>query len=104
MLSRKALNPADITVLYKMYSDEKNAPPVALIRVPEFLDLLIDALYNPAHRLNPEHTPKYIFMLAYSVSVVESHRRGKGRRLNKEELKSTSQAIEKTHSLICKHK
>ncbi|XP_005104209.1 negative elongation factor D [Aplysia californica] len=105
MLSRKALNPADITVLFKMYSDnEKAGPPVALIRVPEFLDLLIDALYNPSHRINPEHMSKYIYLLAYSVSVVESQRRGKNRRLNKEELKSTSQAIEKTHSLICRHK
>jgi len=104
MLSRKALNPADITVLYKMYSDEKAGPPVALIRVPEFLDLLIDALYNRSHRINPEHMSKYIYLLAYSVSVVESQRRGKGRRLNKEELKSTSQAIEKTHTLIRNHK
>lgn len=104
MLSRKALNPADITVLYKMYSDEKAGPPVALIRVPEFLDLLIDALYNRTHRINPEHMSKYIYLLAYSVSVVESQRRGKNRRLNKEELKSTSQAIEKTHSLIRNHK
>ncbi|KAH9499741.1 hypothetical protein Btru_077709 [Bulinus truncatus] len=104
MLSRQALNPADITVLYKMYS-EGEGPPVALIRVPEFLDLLVDALYNPASKISQDHKSKYIFLLAYSVSVVESSRRGKGRvRLNKEELKSTIQAIEKTHTLLVNHK
>ncbi|BFZ13494.1 hypothetical protein BsWGS_16533 [Bradybaena similaris] len=103
MLSRQALNPADVTVLYKMYS-EVDPPPVALIRMPDFLDLLVDALYNPASKIIPEHKAKYVFLLAYSVSVVESSRRGKGRRLNKEELKSTIQAIEKTHTLLSNHK
>uniref|UniRef100_A0A2C9LZW2 Uncharacterized protein n=1 Tax=Biomphalaria glabrata TaxID=6526 RepID=A0A2C9LZW2_BIOGL len=89
--------------MYKLYS-EGEGPPVALIRVPEFLDLLVDALYNPASKITAEHKSKYIYLLAYSVSVVESSRRGKGRRLNKEELKSTIQAIEKTHTLLVNHK
>ncbi|KAK3792170.1 hypothetical protein RRG08_055432 [Elysia crispata] len=103
MLSRRALNPADVTVLHKIYS-EGDGPPVALIRVPEFLELLIDALYNPSSKIGPEHKSKYIYLLAYSVSVVETLRRGKGRRLNKEELKTTTQAIEKTHSLLANYK
>jgi hypothetical protein len=36
MLSRNALNPADITVLFKMYSSP-DPPPVELIRAPQFL-------------------------------------------------------------------
>jgi len=105
MLSRKALNPADITVLYKMYCDtEKAGPPVSLIRVPEFLDLLIDALYKPSANINPDHLTKYIFLLAYAVSVVEGHGKVKHKRVNKEELKPTMAAIEKTHTLICNRK
>ncbi len=36
MLSRNALNPADITVLFKMFNDP-DPPPVDLIRAPQFL-------------------------------------------------------------------
>lgn len=35
MLSRNALNPADITVLFKNYSTDP--PPLDLIRTPQFL-------------------------------------------------------------------
>jgi len=36
MLSRNALNPADITNLYKLYS-APDPPPVELIRLPQFM-------------------------------------------------------------------
>lgn len=36
MLSRNALNPADITVLYRNYSAPE-PPPLDLIRTPQFL-------------------------------------------------------------------
>lgn len=36
MLSRNALNPADINVLHKHYSSA-DSPPVNLLRVPQFL-------------------------------------------------------------------
>ena len=39
MLSRNALNPADITNLYKLYS-AADPPPVELIRIPQFMGLL----------------------------------------------------------------
>jgi len=38
MLARNALNPADITVLFKMYSTS-DPPPVDLIRAPQFLGM-----------------------------------------------------------------
>lgn len=36
MLARNALNPADITILYKLYSTQE-PPPVELIRIPQFM-------------------------------------------------------------------
>lgn len=44
MLSRNALNPADITNLYKMYS-ATDPPPVELIRLPQFMGMLIYIAY-----------------------------------------------------------
>lgn len=38
MLSRNALNPADISVLYRNYSLEE-PPPIDLIRTPQFLGI-----------------------------------------------------------------
>ena len=45
MLSRNALNPADIVVLHKLYNHPSEPPPVDLIRIPQFLELLIGKLY-----------------------------------------------------------
>jgi negative elongation factor C/D len=39
MLSRNALNPADITNLYKLYS-ATDPPPVELIRLPQFMGMM----------------------------------------------------------------
>ncbi len=41
MLSRNALNPADITNLFKLYS-VPDPPPVELIRLPQFMGMTID--------------------------------------------------------------
>uniref|UniRef100_A0A4W3J9I5 Negative elongation factor complex member C/D n=1 Tax=Callorhinchus milii TaxID=7868 RepID=A0A4W3J9I5_CALMI len=71
MLSKGALNPADITVLYKMFTS-MDPPPVELIRVPAFLDLFMQSLFKPGAKINPEHKHKYIYILAYAASVVES--------------------------------
>lgn len=102
MLSRNALNPADITVLYRNYS-AMDPPPIDLVRTPQFLELLVDSLFKPGVKLNPEHKPKYIYLLAYAASVCESSTGKKGqpprKTLNKDELKATSQAIEKVHSI-----
>ncbi|XP_047116357.1 negative elongation factor D [Schistocerca piceifrons] len=100
MLSRNSLNPADITVLYRNYS-AVDPPPIDLIRTPQFLDLLVDSLFKPGVKLNPEHKPKYIYLLAYAASVCEtSTRKGQVRKnINKDELKPTIQAIEKVHGI-----
>ena len=51
MLSRNNLNPADITVLHRLYS-QPDPPPVDLIRIPQFLELLIDALFKKGAKIN----------------------------------------------------
>uniref|UniRef100_A0A9R1SII0 Negative elongation factor complex member C/D n=2 Tax=Cyprinus carpio TaxID=7962 RepID=A0A9R1SII0_CYPCA len=71
MLSKGALNPADITVLFKMFSS-MDPPPVELIRVPAFLDLFMQSLFKPGAKINQEHKHKYIHILAYAASVVET--------------------------------
>ncbi|CAG7833536.1 unnamed protein product [Allacma fusca] len=98
MLSRNALNPADITVLYKMYS-AADPPPVDLIRSPQFLELLIDALFKPGSKLNPEHKSKYVYLLAYAASVIDIFKRSQRSTLKQDELKATMQAVEKVHSV-----
>jgi negative elongation factor C/D len=98
MLSRNALNPADITVLYKMYTSA-DPPPVEMIRSPQFLDLFIDALFKPGVKLNPEHKPKYLYIVSYASSVAEIWKKGVRKSINRDELKTTMQALEKTHNL-----
>jgi negative elongation factor C/D len=71
-------------------------------------ELLVDALFKPSGKLNPEHKPKYIHLLAYAVSVTEAvPARGRGqpaRPASKEELKPTIQAIEKVQALCSTNK
>lgn len=105
MLSKKALNPADITILYKMYSDNQYPPPpVDLIRVPTFLDLLIESLFNTNLRLNPEHKNKYMYLLSYAASVTETYKKGVRKSIEKKELKPTTQALEKVQALCAQNK
>lgn len=101
MLSRNTLNPADINVLFRNYSTP-DPPPIDLIRNPQFLDLLVDSLFKAGVKINPEHKSKYIHLLAYAASVCETPAK-KGiqskRTINKDELASTVQAIEKVHAI-----
>lgn len=101
MLARQALNPADITVLYKLYSSSQ-PPPVQLLRSPTFLELLVEALFKPGTRVNPDHRSKYVFLLAYAASVSESADSNAGERTTgaaKDELAAISQALERVCSI-----
>ncbi|XP_075819375.1 negative elongation factor C/D isoform X2 [Microtus pennsylvanicus] len=100
MLSRGALNPADITVLFKMFTS-MDPPPVELIRVPAFLDLFMQSLFKPGAKINQDHKHKYIHILAYAASVVETWKKNKRVSIGKDELKSTSKAVETVHNLCC---
>ncbi|CAB3367523.1 Hypothetical predicted protein [Cloeon dipterum] len=97
MFSRSSLNPADISFLYRHYSSN-DPPPIELIRTPHLMELLVDALFRPSVKLNPEHKPKYIYLLAYAVSVTEAGR-GRSKPASKDELIPTKQAIEKVHNI-----
>uniref|UniRef100_A0A182J212 Negative elongation factor D n=1 Tax=Anopheles atroparvus TaxID=41427 RepID=A0A182J212_ANOAO len=103
MLSRNTLNPADITVLFRNYSSPE-PPPIDLIRNPQFLDLLVDSLFKVGVKINQEHKSKYIYLLGYAASVVETpvkkgQSKGGHRSTNKDELKPTILAIEKVHAI-----
>ncbi|KFB41974.1 AGAP000391-PA-like protein [Anopheles sinensis] len=103
MLSRNTLNPADITVLFRNYSSPE-PPPIDLIRNPQFLDLLVDSLFKVGVKINQEHKSKYIYLLGYAASVVETptkkgQSKGGHRTTNKDELKPTIHAIEKVHAI-----
>lgn len=64
------------------------------------IELLVDALFKPGVKVNPEHKSKYIYLLAYAASVCEiSAKKGNTRKVNKDELKTTIQAIEKVHNI-----
>lgn len=103
MLAKNALNPADISVLHKAYQ-ATDPPPVELLRVPQFLDLLLDVLFKPGSKLHSEHKPKYIYLLAYAASVHEMSKKGSRKSINKEELKPTTQAIEKVNTICSENK
>lgn len=103
MLSRNYLNPADMTILYKEYQSQ-DPPPVSLIRVPLFLDLILDSLFKPGSRINPEHRPKYIYLLSYAVSIVEQMKKGSKRLVNKEHLGYTSSALDKVANICLEKK
>ncbi|XP_033222930.1 negative elongation factor D [Belonocnema kinseyi] len=104
MLSRNTLNPADISLLYRNYSVSE-PPSIELIRNPQFLELLVDALFKPGVKVNQEHKPKYIYLLAYAASVCEvPPKKLTPRKINKDELKTTIQAIEKVHNICNNNK
>lgn len=102
MLSKNYLNPADMTTLYKEYQSS-DPPSVSLTRIPLFIDLILDALFKPGSRINPEHRPKYIYLLSYAVSVVEQVKKGNRRSINKDHLEYTSSAVDKV-ATICQEK
>ncbi|KFB47957.1 hypothetical protein ZHAS_00016024 [Anopheles sinensis] len=99
VLSRNALNTADILVLFRHYSSSQ-PPPVEFIRNPQFLDLLVGALFKVGVSTEEEHKSKYLYLLGYAASVVEKPRKkGVIRIANREELNDTICAIEKAHSI-----
>lgn len=101
MIGRQALNPADVTVLFNMYSSN-DPPPIELIRMPQLLQLLIKSLFTPGAVINPDHKHKYIFLLAFATCAHETWRKGKRISMIKDEMKATTQAIEKVHAICQK--
>ena len=48
------------------------------IRVPAFLDLFMQSLFKPGSKINQDHKHKYIHILAYAASVVETWKKVRG--------------------------
>lgn len=61
----------------------------------------MQSLFKPGARINQDHKHKYIHILAYAASVVETWKKNKRVSINKDELKSTSKAVETVHNLCC---
>ena len=66
---------------------------------------MVDALFKPGVKVNPEHKSKYIYLLAYAASVCEiPAKKSAPRKFNKDELKTTIQAIEKVNNICNNNK
>ncbi|XP_047126702.1 negative elongation factor D isoform X1 [Hydra vulgaris] len=98
LLGRKALNPGDITVLYKTYSAPE-PPPVKFLQIPALIEMLISAIFTCESNMSAENKPKYFFLLAYAVSVYEVWNEDTRDLLYHDELKATLLAIERIHTL-----
>lgn len=64
-----------------------------------FSVLLVDTLFKPESHINPDHKPKYIYILGHSASVYERWENGERVSTNKDELKGAVQAIDRVHSV-----
>lgn len=101
MLTRNALNPSDILLMYKSYTGP-SPPPVELLRNPQFLELLVEAIFKCPSKMNPEYKAKYIYLLAYGASVIDTSE--EKRVESKDELEKTLEAIEKAHCICSMRK
>ena len=54
-------------------------------------ELLLDSLFKPGVKLNPEHKSKYNHLLAYAASVAEVYKKNQRKSMNRDEFKPTMQ-------------
>lgn len=60
----------------------------------------MDSLFKPGVKLNPDHKPKYIYLLAYAASVCEIQaKKGQKRVITREGLDATIAAVETVHNI-----
>lgn len=71
------------------------------IRVPAFLDLFMQSLFKPGSKINQDHKHKYIHILAYAASVVETWKKVQraGSLVHIFDLKSESETC--LHTYVC---
>jgi len=65
---------SDIIQLYKMYSpdNQDDVPSVRLLHHPMVVEVLMRSLFNPSKRLNGDALEAHVFVLAVSVSGLDS--------------------------------
>lgn len=100
IISRNTLNPADITVLFRIYLTT-HPPPIDLIQNPPFLDLLVDSLFKTIVLKSILNIRANTFICWHmrQVCVWDFHKKVNKRNINEEKLKRTIRAIEKEHGI-----
>ncbi|PRP79496.1 TH1 family protein [Planoprotostelium fungivorum] len=68
MLSDRASNPSDVLKLHSAYSSD-HPPPAEHLRHPALLEILTVDLFNPFKPVNVNYINKYIYIVAYAVSI-----------------------------------
>lgn len=99
MLSRNALNPADISILHKLYS-EPHPPPASYLHIPQLLELLVQTFFKPGSAINPDHKEKYLHVLAYAVSSHDDTRPLGSAGNNTHQPSSSSEQFEQTKKAV----
>ena len=61
--------------------------------VLDITELLLDSLFKPGVKLNPEHKSKYNYLLAYAASVAEVYKKTQRKSMNRDELRATMQVL-----------
>lgn len=102
MLTRNTLNPADMATVYQHYSDIDQVPPSDFLRIPQFMDLLVQALFKHGSTMNPEQENKYTYLLAYAVSVWDQYSETLEGDPVSDELEETQKAIQQAYVICCK--
>ena len=64
---------------------------IFFFKFKNFVELLLDSLFKPGVKLNPEHKSKYNYLLAYAASVAEVYKKNQRKNTNRDELKATMQ-------------
>ncbi|XP_050072271.1 negative elongation factor D-like [Anopheles maculipalpis] len=105
ILTTNALKSSDIFDLHRCYASSV-PPPINLIRNQQFLDLLINSIFNVKSKLDQKPKSKEIFLLGIAASVCETGIRkgswlGSVRTSNVVEVKDTIHAIEAVHTICC---
>ncbi|KAJ1363506.1 hypothetical protein KIN20_023391 [Parelaphostrongylus tenuis] len=100
MVSKCELNPADMTIIYDQYILPL-PPPIAIIRDPIFIELLLDSLFHyEGPKAIAEHRFKYTFLLACAASVSESRSSNGRRTQSRLELDNCRQCLDDTINLL----
>ncbi|KAI6656785.1 Negative elongation factor C/D [Oopsacas minuta] len=103
ILTKDALHISDANTIYEYFRKEHSSTgSVLLLRIPQFLRLLVDEIYHPNGSSNTDHVEKCIFLLAYAVTMQSSDISADSSPPdNQAELQETIEVIQMSSS-ICK--
>ncbi len=58
-------------IFFRLYSSS-DPPPVELVRIPQFLQLLVDALFKPGAKLNQVNLPAKFYQTRMHLCLKEA--------------------------------